>query len=244
MAGMKSKATLVLLLLLLISLLTYTFSAGQWTGADPNEAQGEPFAFSEVEYFFEVRDERQLVGEADNVFVGRVVKKVGDSGSPREQLPDSGAVTGTPRTQFAVEVEENVKGSLDGVVTVSQEGGYVSFTADEGPQKGQRVRALALLEHDPLLKPGQRYLFVTNYNQQEGYYQITTPGYGDVPVGEGADEKRRGPLVEKFEKAAKEQIDPRKSPEPIEEVPDEYRKGEDVPESHHEGDEATSGGRL
>ncbi len=66
---------------------------------------------------FDVSDERNLVGFADNVFVGRVAKKVGNRGSMRSGL-------GMPHTLFSVEVSENVKGKLGGAVTVAQPGGY------------------------------------------------------------------------------------------------------------------------
>lgn len=45
---------------------------------------------------------------------------------------------------------QNVKGQFDGIVMVDQDGGYVR--RPEGVQ-------LILLEGDPLLEPGQTYLF-------------------------------------------------------------------------------------
>ena len=60
----------------------------------------------EVDYAFEPPDERQLVGFATNVFVGRVIGKVGAEGAP---LPGP-ADRVMPRTQFSVVVLRNIKG--------------------------------------------------------------------------------------------------------------------------------------
>jgi len=60
-----------------------------------------------LDYAFEPTDERQLVGFATNVFVGRVVGKVGAEGAhvfgPQDAV--------IPRTQFSVAVLENIKGT-------------------------------------------------------------------------------------------------------------------------------------
>lgn len=92
-----------------------------------------------------------------------------------------------PRTQFSVEVLKNVKGDLDGTVTVSQIGGY------DG-EEGREVR----VEGDSLSKPGKRYLFVTSYNREEGWYAVVAQPFGDVLV---EDEARRREVEERFEQA-------------------------------------------
>nr|MDQ5818384.1 hypothetical protein [Actinomycetota bacterium] len=107
----------------------------------------------EVDYAIEPTDERQLVGSATNVFVGRVIGKVGAEGAPLSG-PGERVV---PRTQFSVVVLENIKGDLGGEVTVSQTGGYDKSV-------GREVR----IEGDPILKPDQELLFATSYNPEEG----------------------------------------------------------------------------
>ncbi len=97
-----------------------------------------------------------------------------------------------PRTQFSVVVLENIKGDFGGKVTVSQTGGY-----DKSVGRGVRI------EGDPLLKPGQELLFVTNYNREEGWYTIAAQPFGTVPI---EDERQRTDLVERFEQAREEQI--------------------------------------
>lgn len=159
--------------------------------AEPTEglAEGERTPRCEgmaiVDHAFDVTDDRMLVGFADNVFVGRVAEKVGAEGS---------ASSGIPYTLFSVEVLENVKGNLDGAITVAQEGGY-------DPAAG----CVMLMDGDPLLKPGQEVLFVTRYDGRNRRHQITTSGYGDLRVGSRA---QRDALVRRFERAEKEQVDP------------------------------------
>jgi hypothetical protein len=60
----------------------------------------------EVDYAIEPTDERQLVGSATNVFVGRVIGRVGAEGAPLSGPGDRVV----PRTQFSVVVLENIKG--------------------------------------------------------------------------------------------------------------------------------------
>ena len=142
----------------------------------------------EVDYAIEPTDERQLVGSATNVFVGRVIGKVGAEGAPLSG-PGERVV---PRTQFSVVVLENIKGDLGGEVTVSQTGGYDKSVGRE-----------VLIEGDPILKPDQELLFATSYNPEEGWYTIAAQPFGTVPI---EDERRRTDLVERFEKAREQQI--------------------------------------
>ena len=187
---------------------------------------------ADIDWAYEVRDERQLVGAADDVFVGKVVGQVGTSRLKAEGLPEGEAGPVLPRTQFSVRIEETVKGTLDGTVTVSQEGGYVELAADSGPDKGKTSRVLQLMEHDPLLKPGQSYLFSTSYDAEEDHHQVTAPGYGDIPIGDGPGEKQRGPLLEKFSAAKAQQVDPMVTEVAHGRIPQKFLEGEDV--AHHE----------
>ena len=148
----------------------------------------------EVRYAFDAMDPRELVGFASNVFLGQVVEEIDSEGAtlsgPGERV--------VPRTQFSVEVLKNVKGDAEGTVTVNQTGGY-----DE--QEGHEVR----IEGDSLLEPGKKYLLVTNYNPEEGWYAVVAQPFGDVLV-EG--EARRRDVEERFEQAEEEQIPPDPAP--------------------------------
>ena len=141
-----------------------------------------------VDYAIEPTDERQLVGSATNVFVGRVIGKVGAEGAPLSGPGDRVM----PRTQFSVAVLENIKGDLGGKVTVIQTGGY-----DKAVDRAVRI------EGDPLLKPGQELLFVTSYNPEEGWYTIAAQPFGTVPI---EDQQQRTDLVERFEQAREQQV--------------------------------------
>lgn len=142
----------------------------------------------EVNYAFEPTDEKQLVGFATHVFVGRVIGKVGAEGAPLSGDGDDVV----PRTQFSVEVLNSIKGDLGGTVTVSQSGGYDRF-------EGRGVR----VEGDPLLQPGQQRLFVTSYDAQEDWYTIVAQPFGDVRI---ESESERTDLVQEFERARRAQI--------------------------------------
>jgi hypothetical protein len=151
-----------------------------------------------VEHAFSGSDDSDLVGFSDNVFVGRVEKRVGDEALESRVVPDpdgpEGPAPSTPQTQFSVEVLENVKGKLGGAVTVSQQGAY-------DPERG----CVTLMEDDPLLEPGQEIMFFTRRNEGRGWHHIFTAGYGDVRI---EDEEHREELVRRFERAKKHQTDP------------------------------------
>ncbi len=189
---MNSKATLAILLLAIAGVGTYVALSSSTSKTAVSSSYG-----------FEVRDERQLVGDADNVFVGRVVDQVSS-----EPLPGVGEGPDLPRTQFSVEVKKNIKGNLRNTVTVSQSGGKIK-------QNGNTV----VVEEGSLLKPGEKYLLVTKYNEQQDYYQITTPGYGNILIKNKSDLQK---TVKKFSKAKEEQIDPSKTQVPSEQIPSEY----------------------
>jgi hypothetical protein len=142
----------------------------------------------EVDYAIEPTDERQLVGFATNVFVGRVIGKVGAEGAPLSGPGDQVL----PRTQVSVAVLENIKGDLRGKVTVSQTGGYDKSV-------GREVR----IEGDPLLEPGQELLFATSHNREEDWYTVAAQPFGTVPI---EDQQQRTDVVERFEQAREHQI--------------------------------------
>jgi hypothetical protein len=178
--------TLLALAVVTVGFVAYAVLARETpeTGA----AGGGEVVDVEVNYALEPTDEEQLVGFATNVFVGRVVEKVGAEGAP---LSGPGGEV-VPRTQFSVAVLENIKGDLGDEVTVSQTGGY------DGSED-RRVR----VEGDPLLRPGQQGLFVTSHDEREGWYTIVAQPFGDVRI---ESESQRTDLVEKFERARRAQV--------------------------------------
>lgn len=108
----------------------------------------------------DLSDDRKLVGLADSVFFGQVREGLGQT----EEF-------GWPETQFSVKVLQVLKGSVAGVVTINQQGGY--RTEDNSPFR---------VEGDPqLLEPGKSYLFVTRPFQQKGWNTLV-PGYGNIEL--------------------------------------------------------------
>ena len=139
-----------------------------------------------VDRAFSGSDDTDLVGFADNVFVGRVKERVGSTGVTPARPWGS--------TRFSVEVLENVKGTLGGEVTVGQDGAY-------NKERG----CVALAEDDPLLRPRQEVMLFTRRDEGRGWHWSATPGYGDVRI---EDEGEREELVRRFERARKNQTDP------------------------------------
>jgi hypothetical protein len=152
------------------------------------DAEGGRTSTMEVAYAFDPADTRRLVGFATNVFVGRVVGKIGSEGAALSG-PGNESV---PRTQFSVKVLENIEGKLSGTVTVSQTGGY-----------DRAKNHMVLVEGDPPLEKGQEYLFATRLDREEGWYAVAAPPFGDVRL---RDARHRAEVVEKFEQAHREEI--------------------------------------
>jgi hypothetical protein len=132
----------------------------------------------QTSHAFDVTDPQRLVGWADNVFVGKVVKMSGTSDE-----------RGMVETQFKVEVAENIKGELQGEVTVNQQGGY------EG-------KNLILVENDKLLKEGESYLFVSRKNEEQNWH-TAVPVYGDILI---ESEAHKEEILNKYKKAYQEEI--------------------------------------
>lgn len=132
-------------------------------------------------YVTDVSDPRRLSGIVDNIFIGKVV----------EQKRTFSRVGDDVWTLFDVQVEENIKGSLDGVVMVNQEGGYDT-----------KHSRMVLVDGDALLIPSETYLFATRHDPEGGWHTLT-PVYGDVRI---ADDDHRAHLTSTFRSAVQEEI--------------------------------------
>jgi hypothetical protein len=128
-------------------------------------------------------NDKELVGFADNVFVGRVIKRVGYE-PPSENTPS------VPQTMFAVKVERNIKGSLSGTVVVAQDGGC-------DPRYGRIV----LVNNDHLLQPGQEVVFSTRKQTPDGPHLIVGSNYGDIRV---RTEEEKAKVISKLKNDKKE----------------------------------------
>ena len=130
-------------------------------------------------------DAKLLVVTAENVFFGGVARRLGSRPMRRGLwLPLNGPPQPRfmPSVQYAVEVEENVKGQLAGTIEFSQEG----------------IEGGWIEDHVPLLEVRQSYLLATLYEADEGWHAVARQPWGVVRI---EDEYHRGTLVEGFGRA-------------------------------------------
>ncbi|MGA8311275.1 MAG: hypothetical protein WB755_14670 [Terriglobales bacterium] len=114
-----------------------------------------------VTYIENFADDRELLGASHNIFVGRVIRQTGTKAR--------GYIG--PETQFEVEVVYNIKGNLQGKVTVNQEGGYINGILYTGEDSAG------------LLEPGTTYLLSTRYSPRydwSRYLLISHPNASKV----------------------------------------------------------------
>ncbi len=114
----------------------------------------------DVQYAADFSDDRVLMGASHNVFVGKVIQQTGTK--------ERGI---GPETQYQVQIIDNVKGNLSGVVTVDQQGGYkngVLYVV------GGDTVAPAQDGSNYLLQTGSTYLFATRYNSSENWYTLNS----------------------------------------------------------------------
>lgn len=130
-------------------------------------------------------NDKILVGSSNNVFIGDVVREKGNK-----------SLDGSPETQFTVKVIENLKGNLEGDVTVNQFGGY-----DED-ESGNKV--LLLYNNDELLEEGEKYLFATRHLESEDWHTVINT-YGTVKID---DSHEMYSLVKRMTSALKAPIVP------------------------------------
>ncbi len=114
----------------------------------------------DAEYAADFSDNRILMGASHNVFVGKVIRQTGEK--------ERGI---GPETQYQVVVIENIKGNLEGTVTVDQEGGYrdnILYVMDgDIGTTGKDANAY-------LLQPGSTYLLATRYNPEEDWHTLNS----------------------------------------------------------------------
>ncbi|MES2315223.1 MAG: hypothetical protein V4486_00615 [Patescibacteria group bacterium] len=114
------------------------------------------------QYVADFSDDQVLMGASHNVFIGKVIERVGTK--------ERGI---GPETQFSVEVLENIKGDLKDTVTVDQAGGYkdgVLYAVSEEGGSNTKTNKESLY----LLQPGSTYLFATRYNEKENWYTLNS----------------------------------------------------------------------
>ncbi|MFE7762045.1 hypothetical protein [Streptomyces sp. NPDC057438] len=176
-----------------------------WNEYEPNVPETEEMHLT---YDVDFSVDENLAGGAQDLFYGKVTALKGQK--------DLGM---GPETQFAVAVQRVFKGDVTGTIVVNQQGG----TTDEG--------TLVLPEGDNLLQVGKRYLFATNYHEEQRFNTLI-PVYGDqlIPDTEApapgvpdADGNGQSTMSDRWVKAVKNQNDLSSAPPEVEptEEPDE-----------------------
>lgn len=150
--------------------------------------QSLDFGLSLNTFSAEEEARKELVTNADNVFVGRVVEQVGY----KLLLPSPQGRIVTPHGQFLVKIEENIKGDLSGMVVVNQSGRYYSTDL---------VPLIEVQKEDQLLIVGKTYLFVTQMNAEHNWHDIVRDevisGYAHILI---EDDLHRKQLIEAFKR--------------------------------------------
>lgn len=103
---------------------------------------------SHASYVADFSDDRVLMGASQHVFVGKVVKRVGEVTLPGK----------SPGVQYFIEIIENIKGTLKGNVLIDQEGGYqygVMYIAGNG---GDTFKPGDGYDNAYFLQPGSTYV--------------------------------------------------------------------------------------
>jgi hypothetical protein len=163
----------------------------------------------EILYTFDIFDKRQLVGYSDNVFVGRVLRRVGD-----EPLMTTIPGVKPPQTQYSVAVLETIKSGGPHPLAAGDEA-VVNQSGGVDPETGRQLVVTGVSSTDghgevghatdAPLEPGEKYLLATRYDASERWHAISAQPTGDVPLS-GATE--RGEVVAAFREAAAHPVDP------------------------------------
>lgn len=114
-----------------------------------------------VDYIRGLNNDRMRVGMSDFVFVGKVINK---QGYKKHSVI-------APFTIYSVEIIDNIKGDLDGKITMAQMGGYyfgVSYQIEDSAE----------------IQPGKTYLLATRYDDKENLYVVDTHQSGSKLISE------------------------------------------------------------
>ncbi len=114
-------------------------------------------------YAFDFDNDKTLVENSGNVFIGKVIRKTG------EDVLGLAVVA----TQFDVEIISNLKGDLRGEVIVAQQIGYKNGLMIVHDGDVARVEDVGS-EETYFLQPGSTYLFATGYYPERNWHILFT----------------------------------------------------------------------
>ncbi len=152
-----------------------------------------------VHYDYDVYDRPRLVGVSENVFLGRVISKIGEK-PVKTTIPKD---PGRPFAQFQVEVLKSIKDSGPRPLRA----GESAVVAQEGGHKNGKIyvrvgEACGAEKQDKPLEPGREYVFATYWDGDLGWHFLTAQPAADHPV----EEASRAAILASFREAAEEQV--------------------------------------
>ena len=129
-------------------------------------------------YVADFDDDKVLMGASHNVMVVKILDEKSEAG-----------YSDMPSTLFSAQVISNIKGELEGEITLMQQAGY-----EHG--------ILYVQENDELMKPGETYLVATRYNSERNFYTIKSHPNGKklISKDKNLDEKELIILSEKSDR--------------------------------------------
>jgi hypothetical protein len=174
-------------------------------GAKPERRGEEPAPIEdEILYSYDIQDERIVIGLSENVFAGRVGRKVGEEPA-KTTIPGD---AGRPQAQYSVSVLASAKATGPAPVRAG-EGVVVNQEVGEDHKTGRVVPIVAAFcgshASDELLVPGAVYVFATYYEPSRKLQTLTAQPTGNVRT-EDEDEARM--LLSAYDRYAAEQVDP------------------------------------
>lgn len=151
------KNKIVVIGLIAVVLAGFSFYVTTLSPINPNGGD------MDMRYIADFSDDRNVIGFAGNVFVGKIIEVLKHTKSDN-----------LPVTLYKVEVVHNIKGILKGSVVVMDIVGY--SVDDEGKEKLTSLNGV-----DTLMQSGEIYLFATNHDEvmtkQEGLDVFSLGGH-------------------------------------------------------------------
>lgn len=191
---------------------------------------GEPYTIMEAVTEMPRKDRRYLCGYATNVFVGEVVEQTSTDPLDAEQYEAEPLAPPIPKTQFLVTPDPDVsqvKGTLDSANRVlASDAVTLAYQVNQTGGLND-IPELELLEGDPLLIPGQSYLFATAYDETNNWYSIVVQPEGDLRI---TSESQRDRAIRDFKKGCKNEVTP-------EDVAQSLAAGEELTEDEQYSEE-------
>lgn len=135
-----------------------------------------------VSWVIDINNPREVVGYANNVFIGKVVRETGVYFMGGSSIP---------HTSFSVTVLKNIKGELPSTVEVRQGGGV-----------NKQTNELILVDKESILKIDGVYLFATTRQGNDVPWQYLLGGYEKIYLHDASIKER---VIREYEQAYRDE---------------------------------------